>query len=196
MNNKQQQGTTKAQSIEKDYINNMLNVNCLDTAEHETRPEIIDFNAPYKNAEIECNIFNIAGLNIAVPVSNISSVLHQQIIVLNDNNSSPSGICTGKIDHNKQVVDVIDLVNLVMSGANDFEPTAKSEQDLADIVLLKGCSLGFIYNGEIKNQTILNEQVCWRDTASERVWLAGTVAQMGLALLDVEGVVNLLHTPV
>jgi len=171
--------------IEKEYIDSMLDIDQFDIGSPVVHHESINHSEAYKKSDIECSVFNIAGLNIALPASSIRETVKQQAILPGNGENSQATMCAGSIAFNNEMIDVIDIEYLVMNKRN--------EHKLADIVLIKGCSTGFIYETSLDNQTISSTQVHWRDANSKRVWLAGTVAQMGLALLDIEGLVKLLQ---
>lgn len=198
MSNSQQADYQTTQQIEKEYINNMLDINCQDVASVEVIHEIKDFdsevnhNEAYENSHIECTVLNIVGLNIAIPLSNIREVLLQQPLLKNDEKNSAATMCAGSINHNNETIDVIDIEHLIMNGAGSF--SSQDENQLVDIVLLKNTSTAFVANKLLDKQTVSKEDVHWRDANSERIWLAGTVAQLGLSLLDIEGVLKLLHS--
>lgn len=200
MSNRQATEYQTTQQIEKEYINNMLDINCHTLASTETLDEVsdattdveIDHNEAYNSAQIECTVFNIVGLNIAVPVSNIREILLQQQILKNTEKNSQATVCAGSINHNNETINVIDIEHLIMNGAGGS--SSQDESPLSDIVLLKNTSTGFIANKILDKQTVSKQDVHWRDANSERIWLAGTVAQLGLSLLDIEGVINLLHS--
>ncbi len=169
--------------IEKEYIDSMLDIDQFDNSSPVVHHESINHSEAYKESNIECRVFNIAGLNIALPASSIRETVNQQAILPGNGEDSQATMCAGTIAFNNEVIDVIDIEYLVMNK--------RQQHKLADIVLIKGCSTGFIYETSLDSQTIPSTQVHWRDANSKRVWLAGTVAQMGLALLDIEGLVKL-----
>lgn len=183
MSDTKQTDCQSIQLIEKEYINSMLGIDQLDADPVFVQHENIDHSEAYKKPGIECSIFNITGLNIAVPVSSLREILEQTTLI---NSHSQAGICAGTINHNNETIDVIDIEYLVMNKNRDCK------QKPTSVALLKGSSTGFIYDQRLDKQTIISEQVHWRDANSQRVWLAGTVAQQGLALLDIDGVLRLL----
>lgn len=199
-----QAGCQLTQQIEKDYISSMLGITELANEltdeqaidqvidQTEIAHELIDYNAPYKKTDFECQIFNIAGLSIAVATESISEIVKQQTLQ-SDSEPSKTSILAGTINAGGETIKVIDLEYLVMSGIGDRDELRKHKHSLVDIVLIKGSTTGFIGNQLIDRQTISNQQVHWRDEKSERIWLAGTVAQRGVALLDIEGVIKLLN---
>lgn len=192
MNKNQQSACQSTQQIEKDYIANMLGLDeQINTQLNQTQNEIIDFNAPYKKTDFKCRIFNIAGLKIAVPEESIHETIKQQIITINDEQKS-ANLFVGTIHSAGQTINVIDLEYLLMNGIGDRD-AGTHQQTPADIITLKGTTAGFIGNQPVDKQTISKQHVHWRDAGSERIWLAGTVARLGLAILDIEGVIKLLQ---
>ncbi len=193
MNKNQQTDCQAIHLIEKEYIDNMLGISYQGIESPDATNKAIDYNKEYKKPDIECRVFNVAGLKIAVPASNIRKILKQQQIQLNVKRKSQASMCVGKTEHNNEIINVIDIGSLAMNGVNNIDNSDNNKQPLTDIVLLKDTSTGFVCSATLDNQTISNKHVRWRDTDSKRIWLAGTVAQMGLSLLDIEGVIRLLQ---
>ncbi len=196
MNKNEQNACQLAQQIEKDYISNMLGIDeqAVDQVIElqETRQQAVNFNAAYEKADFECQIFNIAGLKIAVPAESISETLKQQQIRENDKAQNTANLFVGTACSNDQTINVIDLEYLLMNGIGDHDSATAHQQNPVDIIVLKGSTTGFIGNHLVDQQTISKQHVHWRDAESERIWLAGTVARLGLVLLDIEGVIKLL----
>lgn len=183
--------------VERQYINCMLNVICsdqesetaaLNIVNHKEVDGAIDLSIN-KHADIECKVFNIAGLNLAVPLSSVKSILYKQEVLP----GSSKGLGVGKINNNGDDIRVIDLSFLMMNGECDFNHTKKYTGKKLDIVLLKGNLMGILFDKEMTEQKVLQQHVCWRNETSDRLWLAGTVKQYGLSLLDLEGILDLLN---
>ena len=185
------------QFLEKEYINCMLNNVCFGSLndvvidEPDIPPVTIMSKEQYEKPEIECKVFSVAGLNLALPLLNIRDNLHQQEI-LSVKKSKQAGMCIGSINFENESIKIVDLRSIIMDGVNNFDLVNDYEGNRADVLLIKGCELGIIYDECIQTQIISNEDVCWRNTSSDRTWLAGTVIKYGLSLLDLEGVVNSL----
>lgn len=186
MSDSKQTDCQTVQLIEREYINSMLGIDQLDSSPAVIQHQSIKHKDAYIKPAIECSVFSIAGLNIAVASSSIREIIEQAILT-NDDNNSQSSVSAGSFDHANESIDVIDIEYLVMNNNRD------GKQKSTGVVLLKGCSTGFIYDQQLTSQTILSEQVHWRDANSQRIWLAGTVAELGLALLDIEGLLELLQ---
>ena len=174
------------QLIEREYINSLLDVDQVDDSPVIVQHESIDHSEVFKQPEIACQIFNIAGMNIAVPVSSIREIIEQAVPINTENNSSPS-MLAGTISHKSEAIELIDIEYLIMNKNSAHGQIANG------VVLLKGSSTGFIYEEPPAGQSILSQDVHWRDANSQRLWLAGTVAQLGMALLDIDGLLKLLQ---
>lgn len=199
--------------IEKEYINSMLNTPCPeamvpdkhhldvknDVTSHDDVKNDITVHDDVNYIEIdnssgnEYKVFCIAGLNLAFPLADIKGLLKNQHIELDNEKFLETGMCIGKTDYLNENIVVIDLTNLIMNDVHDFDYLKKYDGKTLDIVLLKNSSAGIIYEREIDNQTILQENVCWRNEESNRIWLAGTVKKQGFSLLDAEGILSLIN---
>lgn len=195
--NKQVQSV--CQTVELEYINSMLNIGCSDPGRDETPVNIVNseqIRVPVdmsinKQADVECKVFSIAGLNLALPLSNVKTILQQhEILPVNG-----KGLHIGTINNNDEAIKVIDLTYLIMNGENEFDCASNYSGKRVDIILLKGSSVGIIYELELGNQIISPQHVRWRNATSDRLWLAGTVKQQGLSLLDLQGILDLINNP-
>jgi len=158
----------------------------------DTPITVVDLNAAYTKESFECQIFNIAGLNIALPTNSINQTLKKQSIIVNEKNNQNT-LFAGTINFGNSEIDIINIEYLVMNGVSNNTDLITTKNTPVDIIVLQGINVGFIANDIINTQTINTTDVHWRDNNSQRLWLAGTVAQRGLALLDVTGVIHLLQ---
>jgi hypothetical protein len=179
--------------IENEYINSMLNATCSDVItrvghhDHVTHMEIDKYSA------VECKVFRISGLNLALPLLSVKELLHQQEIILDNDKYLKTGLSIGCVINQDDVIEIIDLNGLINNDINDSNYIKRYDGKRVDIVLLKGSSIGIIYEHEVNNQTILHKDVCWRNEKSKRTWLAGTVKNKGFSILDVKGIHSLLN---
>jgi len=97
--NKQADCQTTLQ-IEKEYIDDMLNIDQFDIDSAVEHQESINHSAAYKKSDIECRVFNIAGLNIALPASSIRETVKQQVILPGNGENSQATMCAGSITFN------------------------------------------------------------------------------------------------
>ena len=188
-----QQPCQQTHAVEAEYINSMLNICCADTVRQDVLTDADKSHEENNNADIDCKVFKVSGLRLALPLSTVKDTLKQQKIMLTNTEDMKTDMCIGKINNNGDVINVIDLTSLIMNGIDNIDYLKTYETKLVDILLLKGSSLGIVCEEEIETQTISREHVCWRNDESDRAWLAGTVKQKGFSLLDKQGILSLLN---
>lgn len=187
-----------SQAIEKDYINNMLDIPCSEivsdhSVKHVVTADFVSHKRLYEGRNIECRIFRIAGLNLALPLLSICKTMGQQKILSVNKKIKKSGMCIGGINHENKFIKIADLTFLIMKGEDNTAHASKYEGKRVDVLFINECAAGIIYDEVIQTQIISYEDVCWRDSSSDRTWLAGTVKQYGFSLLDAQGIIDLLN---
>ncbi|MCD8522472.1 MAG: chemotaxis protein CheW [Saccharospirillaceae bacterium] len=135
---------------------------------------------------IDCLIFKVAGLKLAIPLPLLGGVhnVTDKVTPLFGQASWSLGVWQG--DTSK--LTIIDSAQLIMPERNirlndagyrffiqlDRSPWALACQEICDTV------------------TLVHDSIKWRGEGSKRPWLAGTVISEMCALLDVPGILNLL----
>ena len=158
------------QLAEKNYIDSMLNVVCqqhvvdrpieINSAMDETdHAEIVDENL--------YQLISVAGLKLAIQLSEISQAV--DIVDINTEN--------GRLIHQGESLNIVDVEQLV-------RPSDKPG-DINHYLLIKHRQLAIACQQVMNIQTIEKETVCWRNENSQRQWLAGTIKQQGIAILDI-----------
>ncbi len=152
------------QLVEENYIDNMLGVVCqqpvetnLDMAETASA-EIIDENL--------YQLISVSGLKFAIQLLEISQVVDQ--IDINTENSM--------LIHQGEPLSIIDIEQLI-------KPSDKSTES-KHYVLITHRRMTIACQQLMDIQTIEKQTVCWRTENSQRQWLAGTIKQQGIAILD------------
>lgn len=136
---------------------------------------------------IECLIFKVAGLKLAIPLPLLGGVytVNDKVTPLIGQAPWSMGVWQGE-DGKLTIIDSAQLimpergVKLRESGYNFFiqldrSPWALACQEICDTV------------------TLVRSSIKWRGDASQRPWLAGTVISEMCALVDVPGVMALLE---
>lgn len=167
------------QLVEKNYIDNMLGVVCQQSADEsklESRPvETNSGKAATDFAEIiDENLYqliSVAGVKLAVQLSEISQAVdHVDITIENS-----------MLIHQGESLGIVDVEQLI-------KPSDKPS-DSKHYLLIKNRKIAITCQQVMDIQTIEKETVCWRNENSQRQWLAGTIKQQGIAILDI----NVLH---
>ena len=146
--------------------------------EAEAKEEVLDCYS-----DIECRVVQIAGLNFALPVTNIKQLVDQQEVLF----EKTGYIDSGNVCINGVFVDVIDVSRVISKNTDDDIATKKVNE-----ILLKQSHTGIVYDKEIGIEKVSLSDVCWRSDDSNNTWLAGTVLKLGFSLLDPVGILKLL----
>ena len=164
-----------------------IEANTLDEAELEPqKSEIVTLNWASSQG-IECLIFKVAGLKLAIPLPLLGGVFN-----VNDKVTPLFGQAKWSLgiwQSDEQKLTVVDSAQLIMlergksqvdEGYNyliqlDRAPWALACQEITDTV------------------TLVEQSIKWRGEGSKRPWLAGTVIAEMCALIDVPGLLSLLE---
>lgn len=179
-------------TIEKEYISSMLDGACAEDHAAAMMADVVDYSVAYKNEDIECTVFDVEGINLALPTSLIKKNISEKVDLLDHNKELETGMMLGKIKNDKEIVDIIDLEYLVMNGIEHKCYSSKNKKSVSNVILLRGCTVGIAHDGTLAIETISHNNVCWRDETSNRLWLAGTVSKMGFSLIDVTGILGMI----
>lgn len=196
----QQEASSQAQckAVEVDYINSLLDIASTGNDQHRPSAEIdivpvikrpADISID-RHTDILCRTFTVAGLGFALPVSFVESMLTKVKVKSYKGEGMISWTATATADCS--AISIIDLKPLIMGTEKETGGFRDAEDGAVNVMLIKGSCLGIVYQQDTGEQRVLPEQVCWRNQSSSRHWLAGTVRQHGLSILDLEGIFNLL----
>lgn len=146
---------------------------------------------PSEPDSLPVQLFTVAGLKLAVPLERVESMLSSQagLTTIADD----TGLVLGTVTCNGKVARVVDTARLLLPPERAGKlPTDKGAQTRHVLILDDGewalaCSHIEDIAGLAKNE------ITWRTAAGKRPWLAGMVPQRGCALLDVDGLLQLLE---
>ncbi len=144
------------QNVEIEYINSMLKVNEITELE----------NNQCTLHEYEYQLVLVSGFNVAILSSDISSI-HQAVSY---------EIIDHVLIYDGNEYNIINIGCLI-KPSYEFN---HAEQ----FVILKDKKLALTCERILEKGNIDKEKVCWRDENSQRKWLAGTVKNKNIILLD------------
>ena len=156
-------------NVEIDYINTMLNAEestvVKDDANHPHNESIL---VDVKNQGNLYQLFLISGFKVAVLQSEI---LTDKKIAISD---KVDGVLSYESDDYK-VIDIGFLINPSggLSTSNQY-------------ILLKKQRLALPHEELLGQERIDKKTICWRNENSQRLWLAGTVKDRNILLLDIQ----------
>lgn len=137
---------------------------------------------------IECLIFKVAGLKLAIPLPLLGGVfpVEGKVTPLIGQVKWSLGIwqCDG------QKLTVIDSAQLIMPERG----VALAEEGYEYLIQLDRAPWALACQEICDTVTLVNESIKWRGDLSKRPWLAGTVISEMCALLDVPGLIELAES--
>jgi len=155
--------------------------------------QIIVETAPIIDETLQIMMFKTAGLTLAVPLIELSGVISWPDTVTEMPGHSESYL--GIVQHLGKNIPIIDIAQIVFphDRLNSVVDSA-SRNALNRIVFINNFEWGLACD-EVNDVICINsEQIKWRQSASKRPWLAGTVVDHMCALLDTKELSRLLNT--
>lgn len=149
----------------------------------EGRPEWAD--EPF-----QALLFKLSGLSMAIPLIELDGILEWTDSLTELPNRSPWYL--GLLDNRGKTLPVIELAQLVLPQKLREKNIAAGGGALNRIILIGDSSWGIACDSVSEVITLKPDEVRWRSSRTKRRWLAGTVIDHMCALLDAEGLVDLL----
>ncbi len=141
----------------------------------------------WKSSPFQAQIISVAGLNLAIPCHYIDAILDERPSDSNrkDFASMPGYLDT--IEYQNQSIHRIDMAHIIFPPGF-ATPSAPGQYTL----IIKGYAWGLCCHDIASVITLDPEAVTWRKQAGKRIWLAGTLLEKKLSILDIEGLMTLL----
>jgi len=135
-------------------------------------------------------LFEVAGLRCVLPLSSFSHILPwPDDLSLSEKNKHH---LLGQVKINDQLISISDITTMLVPDNRLENKPAVEYTKSAKIIVFLGGRAGLACNKVLEMVKVEPEKVCWRDASSERIWLAGIVKSDSYALLDVNGILQLL----
>lgn len=149
----------------------------------EGRPEWAD--EPF-----QALLFKLSGLSMAIPLVELDGILEWPDTLTPLPNSSTWYL--GLLDNRGKTLPVIELAQLVLPQKLRDKNLQQGGVSLNRIILIGDSTWGIACDSVSEVITLKPDEVRWRSSRTKRKWLAGTVIDHMCALLDAEGLVDLL----
>jgi len=145
----------------------------------------------WAEARFQCLMFNVSGLNLAVPLIKLNSVIPWNENITETPNQTDWYL--GLVQHLKNQVKVIDTALLVMPENRHKFLENDSANRLSHILLVDDYKWGLACSS-IGDVIWLNkDDVKWRKNKSSRAWLSGTSLEHLCAIMDTEVFAQMLN---
>lgn len=135
-------------------------------------------------------LFKLSGLSMAIPLIELDGILEWPDLLTPLPNRSPWYL--GLLDNRGKTLPVIELAQLVLPQKLRDKNAADGAVGLNRIILIGDSNWGIACDSVSEVITLQPDEVRWRSSRTKRKWLAGTVIDHMCALLDAEGLVDLL----
>lgn len=142
----------------------------------------------YREGRFQAMFFDVAGLQIAVPLISLGGI--HNVDKINSLMGKPDWF-KGVMLHREEKINVVDTAKWVM-------PEKCSEQLLDSlnyqyIIMLNNSVWGLMAENLIDTVTLEQEDVKWLSDTNKRPWLAGLVKDRMCALVDVDAMIAMLN---
>jgi len=136
-------------------------------------------------------VFKVGELSLAIPLTELAGVIEWKPEQVED----PSGnrLHLGQYPHDGQSVTVVDIARLVFAGS-PFDDAIQPEvsQRVSRIILIDNGKMGLAVDTVHEVITIQPTRVNWRSARTRRQWLAGTMLDEMIVVLDARSTAKIL----
>jgi len=142
----------------------------------------------------QCLIFNVSGLQLAVPLVKLNSVVPWPEKMVETPNQTEWYL--GLVQHLGKNVKVIDTALMVLPENRRHNISEDPENRFSHILLVNDSQWGLACDSIGEVIWLTSEEVKWRKSKQQRPWLAGTSLQQLCALIDTEVFAEMLNQQV
>lgn len=148
-----------------------------DDGGHDRIPVIPDWGL----RPFQAMVFKVFNLSLAIPVTELGGVIEWQ-----PEKGNEGMLKIGEKEHNQQQLTIIDLASLITTP--DWQERLNlqvPEERISRVILINDGKLGLACDSVHEVLTLQPERIRWRSTKTRRQWLAGTILDDLIVVLDV-----------
>lgn len=153
-------------------------------------PSFVTTEEAWSSQGIECILFDVAGLKLALPLPQLGSVYE----IKEDDEVTPlfgqQSWYLGMLKSETSTMQIIDSAEFIMPERN----VSLKEQGYQYLIRLNNSPWTLACQGIDETILLQANEIKWRPKRGNRAWLAGTVIEKMCALLDVEGLFELVDS--
>ena len=138
--------------------------------------------------EFQVLLFEVAGLTLAVPLTELGGI--HQIETINPLFGKPAWF-KGVLLHRDEKYNVVDTAKWVMPQKSTEKLAESTKYQYLIVLGESGWGLGC--ESLIATDTLLPDDVKWRNVEGSRPWLSGMVKKKMCALMNVQQLINMLN---
>jgi purine-binding chemotaxis protein CheW len=137
--------------------------------------------------EFQVMLFEVAGITLAVPLIELGGI--HQFDSINSLFGKPNWF-SGVLIHREEKFNVVDTAKWIMPEKSAEKMAGSSEYQYLIVLGESGWGLGC--EKLIATETLLPDDVKWRDVQRSRAWLSGMIKKKMCALVNVPQLINML----
>ncbi|GHG69614.1 chemotaxis protein W [Alishewanella longhuensis] len=141
----------------------------------------------YRNSRFQALFFSVAGLKVAVPLTELGGI--HELTDINTLFGKPSWF-KGVMLYREQKLNVVDTARWIMP--EKYDATLAQGLNYQYLVMLGSSNWGLCCETLIDTITLEPEQIKWREHEGKRPWMAGLIKEHMCVLVDVEELITLL----
>jgi purine-binding chemotaxis protein CheW len=138
--------------------------------------------------EFQVLLFEVAGMTLAVPLTELGGI--HQIETINPLFGKPTWF-KGVLLHRDEKYNVVDTAKWVMPEKSTEKLAESTKYQYLIVLGESGWGLGC--ESLIATETLLPDDVKWRNVEGSRPWLSGMVKKKMCALMNVQQLINMLN---
>ena len=138
--------------------------------------------------EFQVLLFEVAGMTLAVPLTELGGI--HQIETINPLFGKPDWF-KGVLLHRDEKYNVVDTAKWIMSKKSAEKLAESTEYKYLIVLGETGWGLGC--ESLVATETLLPDEVKWRNVEGSRSWLSGMVKKKMCALMNVQQLINMLN---
>ncbi|WP_158967822.1 chemotaxis protein CheW [Paraglaciecola sp. L3A3] len=152
----------------------------------KTRAEVIFPVVP--ETKFQVLLFEVAGMTLAVPLTELGGI--HQITNINPLFGKPNWF-KGVLLHREEKYNVVDTAKWIMSEKSAEKVAESTKYQYLIVLGESGWGLGC--ENLITTETLLPDDVKWRNVMGSRPWLSGMIKKKMCALLNVQQMISMLN---
>ncbi|MDT8387927.1 MAG: chemotaxis protein CheW [Thiogranum sp.] len=153
-------------------------------------PAAVEDNAADASAaSLRVQVFKVSGLVLAIPVARLRAVIENHC----EQHSQPASPIAGVVDWQGIPLQIVDTARLVLPAERAENLNRNPAERCRQLLILDGGQWALGCDELASEIELADSEVTWRTAAGKRPWLAGMATQRGCAVLDIDGLVQLLE---
>ncbi|TPW18471.1 MAG: hypothetical protein FD130_221 [Halothiobacillaceae bacterium] len=162
------------------------------TAEEHLHPELSSLDEEVMVTEkfIHIQPITVVGLKLALPVMPLGEIVPWDEALFTTGGASD--YFAGSLTHAGMVYELIDLAAVVVPVNHPRRAQLMARKDYRHWIIIRDTHYAVAVDTLDEAIFLPREQLKWRTTASDHLWLIGTITEFGYALIDLQALIRIV----